>query len=84
MSYEVKKTRYEPADVAEEELITIKDAAELLGMTMPGVIAAIQRGAFTEIINREAVNPQHGRRLLLRAEVEADAERRRQEDKGES
>ena len=83
MSYEVKKTRYEPADVAEDDLITIKDAAELLGMTMPGVIAAIQRGVFTEIINREAINPQKGRRLLLRSEVEAEVERRAKEDKGE-
>ena len=80
MSYEIKKTRYEPADVAEEELITIKEAAEALGLTMPGVIAAIQRGVFTEIINREAVNPQKGRRLLLRSEVEAEAERRRERD----
>ena len=79
MSYEAKHVSYRPADVDPEELVTLTEAAEMLGLTIPGVIAAIQRGAFTEIINREARNPQHRRRLLLRAEVEADARRRAEE-----
>jgi len=76
MTFVVKRTEYESIEIDPADLITIKDAAELLGLTMPGVVAAIQRGAFTEVINEDAVNPQKGRRLLLRAEVEADAERR--------
>lgn len=69
--YTVKRVHYERIEPSPADLITIKQAADALGLTIPGVVAALNRGRFTEIINEDAPNPQRERRLLLRSEVEA-------------
>lgn len=53
-----------------EELVTMSQAAELLGVTLPTLNAAVNRGSFdTVIFDMESVSPQRGRKLLVRGEV---------------
>lgn len=81
MTYSVKETTYRRADALErEDLLSIKDAAEALGMTMPGVIAAINRGELTEVVDDDALNPNRDRRFVLLQEVLEAATRRGLED----
>jgi len=55
-------------DIDRPKLITLTEAADIIGMSLPGVIRAIERGALTEIIDEDA--GYHNRRLLIRDEVE--------------
>jgi len=64
----MKVTDYRPVDLIESDVMPIAEAAKKLGMTMPGVIRAIERGALTEVIDDDA--SYHARRLVLRKEVE--------------
>ena len=53
-----------------DDLVTLKQAAMMLGITMAGVSNAVNRGRFpTVIIDTEARHPYQGRRLLRRDEV---------------
>ena len=67
---------YEDVDLEAEDVVAISEAARLLGMTIQGVGAAINRGQLTEIVDPDAIT-QQGRRFVLRAEVEPLAEARR-------
>lgn len=59
---------YEVVDLPRADLVTVAEAAELTGLSMPGVIRAVERGQLTEFVDEAA--GYHGRRLLLRVEVE--------------
>ena len=72
-TYLVRRAADEPADLQDNEVVTISAAAKILGTSQQNVTNALDRGAFTTVINPQAANPQKGRRLLLRAEVEARA-----------
>jgi hypothetical protein len=61
---------YQDIDVNANELITIREAATLLHLSIPGLANAIARGRFTEIVDIDAGNGRHNRRFLLRSEVE--------------
>jgi hypothetical protein len=74
MAYMVRKVVYESVDVDSGDLVTLSVAARLTRMSMPGLVKAVERGRLTEIIDDSA--DYHGRRLLLRREVEAFAARR--------
>jgi hypothetical protein len=70
MSLTERKVIYTKSDYIEAELVTLKQAADMLGMSMPGVIQMIYRGQLTEVINQ--LNPDHhGRRMVPRKQVEA-------------
>jgi hypothetical protein len=76
MRYQIKKVDYEDIDINDDQLISLKEAAEQLEMTLPGLISAINRGQFTEIIDSNA-KTNYSRRFLLRSEVaEAIADRK--------
>jgi hypothetical protein len=65
------------ADVDPGDLVTMSQAAEILGVTLPTLNAAVNRGTFeTVIFDMESVSPQRGRKLLLREEVLERAARR--------
>lgn len=66
--FEVRLVSYVPWSGDPAELVTLAQAAEISGLTMPQLIHSIERGALTEVVNRKA--GYHGRRMLLRAEVE--------------
>ena len=68
--YQIKRVTYEDVDIPPDALMTIREAAEVLGMTMQGVDSALNRGELQEIINPQSQGKQQGRRLVLRAEVE--------------
>lgn len=77
MTFKKRVVKYEPVDVDLAQLVPLAEAARMLDMSMPGVIRAIERGSLTEIVDDAA--GYHGRRLLLRSEVEKMA----REKKGE-
>ncbi|MEJ2600593.1 MAG: hypothetical protein P8Z00_19825 [Anaerolineales bacterium] len=68
MGFKMRKTTYVDVDIDRSKLMTLTEAAEMIGITLPGVIRAIERGSFTEIIDEDA--GYHNRRLLIRDEVE--------------
>jgi hypothetical protein len=64
---------YVDVSVDANQLVTIREASEMLGIGLAGVRSAIARDAFTEIIDVDAVerNRRYNARYLLRSEVEA-------------
>jgi len=57
-------------DVNSDELVTMKQVSEMLGITMAGVSNAVNRGTFpTVVVDTEARHPHQRRRLLLSSEV---------------
>jgi len=75
MKFEVRRITYEVEELDPGELMAISEAARVLGMTIPGVRSAMDRGQFTEVVDPDAVE-QRFRRYLLRQEVEDLAARR--------
>ena len=64
-----------PYDGSLEDLVTMTEAAEILGISVPGVSVAMDRGAFPTVVhNTERARATRGRRLLVRAEVLARRE----------
>jgi hypothetical protein len=68
---------YEDVSIDANELVTIREASEMLGIGLAGVRSAIARDAFTEIVDVDAVERgrRYNARYLLRSEVEAAATR---------
>jgi hypothetical protein len=66
---------YEDVSIDANELMTIREASQMLGIGLAGVRSAIARDAFTEIIDVDAIerNRRYNARYLLRSEVEAAA-----------
>jgi hypothetical protein len=75
MRLQKRVTTYEDISIDANELMTIREASEALGMGLSGVRAAIERRVFTEIIDADAIerNRRYNARYLLRSEVEAAA-----------
>jgi hypothetical protein len=75
MRLQKRVTTYEDVSIDANELVTIREAAEMLGMGLSGVRGAIDRRVFTEIIDLDAIerNRRYNARYLLRSEVEAAA-----------
>jgi hypothetical protein len=70
MSLTERKVIYTASDYSESDLVTLKQAADLLDISMPGVIQMIYRGKLTEVINQ--LNPDHhGRRMVPLHQVTA-------------
>ncbi len=66
---------FEDISIDANELLTLREASEALGMGLSGVKSAIDRGRFTEIIDVDAIERgrRYNARYLLRSEVEAAA-----------
>jgi len=71
MRLQIKRVVCEDVDVDPDDVMSIKAASRILGLSLPGVIAAINRGTLTELVDPEARNPYRDRRFVLRSEVEA-------------
>lgn len=67
--YMIKRVVYEDIGISIDQLVTISEAAEMLGMTKNGVISAMNRGVLSEITDLQAVKYRKGRRLLIKSEV---------------
>ena len=74
MGFKMRKITYVDVDIDRSKLVSLAEAAEITGVSLPGVIRAIERGALTEIIDEDA--GYHNRRLLIRDEVEEFKKRR--------
>lgn len=51
MSFKMRRITYVDVDIDRSKLVSLSEAAEMIGMSFPGGIRAIERGALTEIIN---------------------------------
>lgn len=73
MRLQKRVVTYEDISIDANELVTIREASEMLGMGLSGVKSAIDRGVFTEIVDQDAIerNRRYNARYLLRSEVEA-------------
>ncbi len=74
MRYKIREVSYRDAEISPKEVIPVSEAAKILGLSMPGVIRAIERGVLTEVRDTNAT--WRGRRLLLRKQVEQIAQER--------
>lgn len=83
MTYLVRQITYEPAELGPEELYSMREAAELIGISLPALCGAMDRGQLTEVVDNEATNYYRGRRYAIRAEV-AEYARAREERKAAS
>lgn len=72
--YIERVVREEAPDLKPEEVLALKPAAEMLGLTLAGLMSALYRGRMTVVI--EALGWGRERRRVLRSEVEAEAARR--------
>jgi hypothetical protein len=75
MKLQKRVITYEDVSIDANELVTIREASEMLSISLAGVRSAIARDAFTEIIDVEAIerNRRYNARYLVRSEVEAAA-----------
>lgn len=60
---------YYPVDVNAEALVTLKEAAEILGVSIQAVAGRVSRGMYDTVIVDTEARSRQGRRLLLRIEV---------------
>ena len=68
---------YVEVGVEPEDVMSLNEAARLLGLRNQAIVSAIARGRLTELVDPGARNPRRDRRFVLRAEVEELAERQR-------
>jgi len=78
--YQIRRTIYEEIDLEPDKLITIAEAARMLGSSLTSVISNLDAGRLTEVINPSA-RLRQARRLLLRAEVDSWKETHPREEK---
>jgi len=62
-----------PIDVNPEAVLTLAQAAEILGVTVQAVAAQVSRGVYDTVVIDTEARSRQGRRLLLRVEVMARA-----------
>lgn len=58
-----------PVDVDIEDLVTLAQAAEMLGVTIQAVAGRVSRGMYDTVIIDTEARFRQGRRLLRRVEV---------------
>lgn len=74
--YQIKTVVYKDIDVDPGELVSMLEAAKMLGMTSPGVSSAMARGMLREVVDSDAFK-WRGRRFLFREDVAAFALQRK-------
>lgn len=77
--YKVQVTDWQPLDVEESELLSLTVAAKRLGISINTMTGLIQRGILRRIVDTTEPNPTRANRVL-RAEVEAEIQRRKDSD----
>jgi hypothetical protein len=75
MALKVQRIMYEDSTVTPEEVMTVREAAEVLGVSLPALNQLMNRGPLTVLIETEEPNWTRARRLL-RVEVAELAETR--------
>lgn len=72
--YVERKVREEAPELMPEDVLALKPASEMLGVTAQGLMSALDRGNLTTVI--EVLAWGRERRRVLRSEVEAEVARR--------
>ena len=72
---------YEDFNINANELLTMRDAAEMLNIKLSGLRGIVDRGTLTEIVDKDAIdrNRRYSIRFVLRNEIEALAKQRQAE-----
>jgi hypothetical protein len=73
--YKIRRVEYDEIELDQDELMTIAQAAQELGVSMNTVQANLDANRFTEIIDSDKT--WQSRRLLLKTEVEAWKEKKK-------
>lgn len=82
--YVIVRVQREQVELPDEAVISMKEAAQLLGVTVQGIASALNRGAFTTVLNPNSRTAfGRPRRFVLRSEVEALLRERETANKGE-
>lgn len=72
--YVERKVREEAPELVSEDVLALKPASEMLGLTLAGLMSALYRGRLTTVIEERVWGSE--RRRVLRSEVEAEVARR--------
>ena len=74
--YKVQVTVLRPIEAEEADLLSLTEAAKRLGISINTMTGLLQRGILRRIVDTTEPNPTRANRVL-RAEVEAEIERRK-------
>ena len=85
VTLQVRRIVYEEQEFEIGEVMSLKEASEVVGISLQAVITAVTRGKLTELLDVDAIHRFRDRRFVLVSEVEKMAEerRRRREKWGE-
>lgn len=72
----VRRIVYEEGEFEVGEVMSLKAASELLGLSLQAVINFVNRGRLTELVDEGSIHAFRNRRFVLRSEIEDMAERR--------
>ena len=75
----VRRIQYEEGEFDIEEVMTLKEASEVLGLSLQSVINQVNRGRLTELVDEDSIHAFRNRRYVLRSEIEEMGERRRRQ-----
>jgi len=75
ITLQVRRVTYEDIEIDPGDVVSMREAAGILGMTTQGVGSAMNRERLTELVDPDASMAKQ-RRYLLREEVEALAARK--------
>jgi len=78
--YKIRRIIYEEIDLKPDQLVTVAEAARIVGSSLSSVVSNLNAGRLTEVINMSAKLRQ-ARRLLLRDEVGDWKKTHKREDK---
>jgi hypothetical protein len=76
ITLQVRRVTYEDIEVDPGDVVSMREAADILDMTTQGVGSALNRERLTELVDPDASMAKN-RRYLLRREVEELAARKR-------
>lgn len=75
----VRRIVYEEGEFDVGDVMSLKVAAEFLGLSLQSVINQVNRGKLTELVDEDSIHAFRNRRYVLRSEIEEMAERRQRQ-----
>lgn len=76
ITLQIREVTYRDVEIDPADVVSMREAADILGMTTQGVGSALSREQLTELVDPDASKAKE-RRYLLRKEVEALAARKK-------
>lgn len=75
ITLQIRRVTYEDVEIDPGDVVSMREAADILGMTTQGVGSAMNRERLTELVDPDASRAKE-RRYLLRKEVDELAARK--------